>query len=270
MSKKHAADHLLRPENRPCRKIVRLPSDLQNLAVVLVRPRNPLNIGAVARAMSNFGVERLRLVNSYAAAFREAKSAVNAQDILQNAEEFETVADAVADCSLVVGTTAIRDRVLRLPLHRLGATGSTLIRKRLKRDRVAMLFGSEKIGLTNHDFSHCHWLMNITTDAQHISMNLSQSVAVCLYELTRPTRSKATSATSAAKPATAGETELIAKLMLEGLRISEYVKPGTEVVTEKKVRRLLLRLKLDEMDAKVLLGMIRQMAWKLRQMEKPR
>ena len=245
MSKIDAADHLLRPQNRPCRKIVPLPSDLQNLAVVLVRPRNPLNIGAVARAMSNFGAARLRLVNSYAAAFREAKSAVNAQDILQNAEEFETVADAVADCSLVVGTTAIRDR-------------------------VALLFGSEKIGLTNHDFSHCHWLMNITTDAQHISMNLAQSVAVCLYELNRPTRSKATSATSAAKPATAGETELIAKLMLEGLRISEYVKPGTEVVTEKKVRRLLLRLKLDEMDAKVLLGMIRQMAWKLRQLEKPR
>ncbi len=79
---------------------------LDNLRVVLVATRNPLNIGAVARAMSNFGVRRLRVVNPYEVAFREARSAVGAAGLLEKAEQYEGVAEAVADCSLVVGTTA--------------------------------------------------------------------------------------------------------------------------------------------------------------------
>ena len=75
--------------NRRCRKIERLPaqSELDGLVVVLVRPRNPLNIGAAARAMSNFGAHRLRLVNPFAEGFREARSAVGASDLLHQAEE---------------------------------------------------------------------------------------------------------------------------------------------------------------------------------------
>src|ERR1700687_2774005 len=76
------------------------------LRVVLVAARNPPNIGAAARAMSNFGFHRLRVVVPYEKAFREARSAVGASRLLANAEEYKTVADAVADCTLVVGTTA--------------------------------------------------------------------------------------------------------------------------------------------------------------------
>src|SRR5512135_3616873 len=76
---------------------------LENLSVVLVAPRNPLNIGAAARAMANFGCARLRVVNPYEVAFREARSAVHAAPVLAAAEEFSNVADAVADCRLVVG-----------------------------------------------------------------------------------------------------------------------------------------------------------------------
>src|ERR1700720_3788436 len=91
-----------------------LPSQPQfaRLRVVLVESRNPLNIGAAARAMSNFGFLHLRVVNPYEAAFREARSAVGAAELLANAEEYRTVAEAVADCTLVVGTTAVRHREL--------------------------------------------------------------------------------------------------------------------------------------------------------------
>src|SRR5579885_2061134 len=91
----------------PWHKISGLPAEfeLDNLRVVLVAARNPLNIGAAARAMSNFGFLRLRLVNPYTAAFREARSAVGAAALLANAEEYQNVAEAVADCTLVVGTT---------------------------------------------------------------------------------------------------------------------------------------------------------------------
>ena len=97
-----------------------MTSDLDNLRVVLVAARNPLNIGAAARAMSNFGVRRLRVVNPYEVAFREARSAVGAAELLAKAEEYENVAEAVADCSLVVGTTAAAGRELQ---HRMLAAG---------------------------------------------------------------------------------------------------------------------------------------------------
>src|ERR1700687_6491625 len=134
-----------------------MTSDLDNLRVVLVATRNPLNIGAAARAMSNFGFHRLRVVNPYEVAFREARSAVGASQLLANAEEYKTVADAVADCTLVVGTTAVRDRNLRLPVKRL-EPGARLIRKQLQSGNVGLLFGSERVGLSNQDLSHCHWL----------------------------------------------------------------------------------------------------------------
>src|SRR5260370_41120469 len=92
---------------------------LSALKIVLVAPRNPLNIGAAARAMSNFGVSELRLVNPYDVAFREARCAVKAHAVLGQAREYATVAEAVADCALVVGTTAIGHRILEHPLPRL-------------------------------------------------------------------------------------------------------------------------------------------------------
>ena len=101
-----------------------MPTDPKRLCVVLVEPSNPLNIGAAARAMSNFGFLQLRVVNPYHVAFREARSAVGAASVLTNAEEYKSVADAVADCTLVVGTTAVRHRDLHHPLRRLEAGGT--------------------------------------------------------------------------------------------------------------------------------------------------
>ena len=239
------------------------PSDLSNLVVVLVRPRNPLNIGAAARAVSNFGVRTLRLVNPYGVAYREARSAVGASALLKSSEEFNTVAEAVSDCSLVVGTTAVRNRVLHQPLHRLDGDSATLIRSRLESSRAALLFGSEKIGLTNDDLTHCHWLLHIPTQETHISMNLGQAVAVCLYELGRSEFNKPVTQTP--EPASAAQNEQISDALLEALKRSGYVKPGNDAVSEKKARRLVLRLNLEALDAKVLLGMIRQIVWKLRQ-----
>jgi len=236
---------------------------LDRLVVVLVRPRNPLNIGAAARAMSNFGLHRLRLVNPYAEGFREARSAVGASDLLAKAKEYKTVAEAVADCALVVGTTAVRNRVLQQPVRRLDENVGATIRGQLQTDQVALLFGSEKIGLTSRDFSHCHWLITIPTKQQNISMNLGQAVAVCLYEMARSTPVAAT--VEKIEPATAGQTEQITEALLEALRISGYVKPGTDAMFEKKARWLMLRFKLEAYEAKLLLGMVRQIVWKLRQ-----
>src|SRR5258708_35757052 len=97
-----------------------LANDLQQLTIVLVRTRNPLNIGAVARAMQNFAVRDLRLVTPFEASFREARSAVGAGAVLGEAREFASVAEAVSDCRLGVGTTAARRREVLQPLLGLG------------------------------------------------------------------------------------------------------------------------------------------------------
>jgi len=229
--------------------------------VVLVRPRNPLNIGAAARAMSNFGFRRLRVVNPYQVAFRDARSAVGAAELLLQAEEFSSVAEAITDCGLIVGTTAVHRRVLQQPLRRLDEDGARSIREEISSNRVALLFGSEKVGLSTADFSYCHWLLHVPTVEDHISMNLGQAVAVCLYEIARTVDGERPA--EEIQRASAGEVEMITSILLDALRVSGYVKPGTDVVMEEKARRLVRRMNLQPGEATVWLGMLRQIAWKL-------
>jgi TrmH family RNA methyltransferase len=236
---------------------------IDNLRVVLVATRNPLNIGASARAMSNFGVRQLRVVNPYDVAFREARSAVGASGLLAKAEQYENVAEAVADCALVVGTTAATRRDLQQRVHRLEA-GARIIKKKMNSAPVALLFGSERYGLSNEELSHCHWVMRIPTREEHGSMNLGQAVAICLYELVRGgTMTLAKSAlTPKVKVARSAEIERLTQALLQVLRESGYVNPR-KVGAEEKLRRLVRRLELSGNDAEVLLGMMRQVAWKL-------
>lgn len=230
---------------------------------MLVATRNPLNIGAAARAMSNFGFSNLRLVNPYEPSFREARSAVNAAELLASAKLFSSLAEAVADCSLVVGTTAARNRELHQQLQTL-EEGATLIRRHLESGRVALLFGSEKTGLSNHDLSHCHRLLHIPTRDEHVSMNLGQAVALSLYQLARELELPPAASQPSSELATAEDLERLTQSLLESLTLSEYAKPGTEASLEEKVRRLVRRLNLNPSDAELLLGMLRQILWKLR------
>ena len=210
--------------------------------------------------MSNFGFRHLRVVSPYDPAFREARSAVGASAMLSNAEEYKSVSDAVADCTLVVGTTAAGQRALQHPLKRL-EYGARLIRKRLGSGHVALLFGSERVGLSNQDLSHCHWLLRIPTQEANISMNLGQAVAVCLYELVR--NGRAAQQPQSLKPATAAEIERITMLLLDALRASGYIKPRRAVSTEENVRRLVRRLNLSTRDVEFWLGILRQIKWKM-------
>jgi tRNA/rRNA methyltransferase len=211
--------------------------------------------------MANFGFSRLRVVNPYEVAFREARSAVAAAPLLRSAEEYRTIGEAVADCRLVIGTTSVGHRELQHSIRRL-EYGARLIRKALASGPVALLFGSEKFGLSNEDMSHCQWLMRIPTVSQNLSMNLGQAVALCLYELARDSKAAA-ARPEKITPASAAENEQITGLLLEALRLSGYVNPVTAGSTEEKVRRLVRRLNIAGRDAPVLLGMLRQILWKL-------
>ena len=237
--------------------------DPDALRVVLVSPRNPLNIGAAARAMSNFGFLRMRVVNAYDVAYAEAKSAVNASAVLERSEQAASVAEAVADCTLVVGTASPGHRQLQHPFRRL-EFGAAEIRQEMVNGRVGLLFGSEKFGLSNDDMAHCHWLMHIPTREEHESMNLGQAVAVCLYELIRSDRAQ-DAAPIRRRTAQGDDVERISEVLIEALERSGYIKAPTVDSSRNKIRRLVHRLTLSEHDAKLWLGMIRQILWKLRQ-----
>jgi tRNA/rRNA methyltransferase len=230
-----------------------------HLRVVLVRSRNPLNIGAAARAMSNFGFSNLRLVTPWEPSYLGARSAVGASQVLLNAQVFGSVGEAVADCGLVVGTSAVGERELHHPLRVL-EQGAELMRRELAASPVALLFGSEKFGLSNEDLSHCHWLLRIPTRDEHRSMNLGQSVAVCLYELARSAANALPLTEST--PASAQEVERLTQVVYDALCTSGYVQSPGEAAAQEKVRRLLRRLNLEASDAELWLGMMRQILWK--------
>jgi tRNA/rRNA methyltransferase len=148
--------------------------------------------------------------------------------------------------------------------------GGREIKRQLKSGPVALLFGSERYGLSNEELSHCHWVMRIPTREQHRSMNLGQAAAICLYELVRGRKTKLPKAATPAKEQTTAksrEVERLTQLLLGVLRDCGYVKPQA-VAAEEKLRRLVRRLKLNPDDAAVLLGMLRQVAWKISASEK--
>ena len=211
--------------------------------------------------MSNFGFTDLRLVNPYDLAFREARSAVHAHQILKDAQVCESLAEALSGCALVVGTTSLGKRDLHAPLYRLEQAGR-LIRRQWESAPVALLFGSEKFGLSNEDLSHCHWYLRIPTREAHGSMNLGQAVAVCLYELRRAARVQA-SGFEASANAPADDLERLTTILIELLSKSGYVHERTRQSNQMKIRRLVRRLNLPKHDSDVWLGMLRQILWRI-------
>jgi TrmH family RNA methyltransferase len=253
----------------------------ERVVVVLVRARNPSNIGAVARAMHDLGYADLRVVNEFPVPFAAAKSAVDAAAVLQAADEFKGVAEAVADCTLVIGTTAVGERVLEHPLHTL-AEAAPLVQAHLASDakaKVGLLFGSEKTGLSNDELSYCHALLTIPMKARegerHLSMNLGQAVAVCLYALAedavsrmqavglRPIPHPFDETERMGHPAAAEDMERLTGLLLEALETSGYRRRHPANSREAVIRRLVRRMGLSANDAQVWTGILRQILYSL-------
>ncbi len=274
------------------------------LTIVLVGARNPSNIGAAARAMQDFGFSDLRIVNDFAAPFEAAQlealqvdnpAAVAAQHVMRHARRYDTLAPALADCSLIVATTAIGEREIKHPLIPLqqaaplilsalntptnpGAPSMTAPSSWVGSDepqptpKTAILFGSEKTGLTRDHLSHATLLTTIpmfspsaaagSPAARHLSMNLGQSVAVCLYELTRQgfEHSLELPQTHEA-PATAQDRELLTQLLLDVLQATGYTRRFPANSSEPLIRQLIQPLGTSHREAMTWMGIFRQILW---------
>ena len=232
--------------------------------VVLVSPRNPLNIGAAARAMANFGFHNLSVVAAFDPTWREARSAVGAPQLLSDAVEAATLAEAVANCTLVVGTGTLTYRKPEQPVVSLPLL-APLVRQELNKGGcIALVFGSEKHGLTREDLSYCHLLVEIPTDPEQPSMNLGQAVAVCLYELaTRAAQSQASSPHSE-PAATTERLELLASVIQETMNAADYSPPAMHPANHHDLRLLLRRLAPSTHDTRRILGIFRRILWRLK------
>ncbi len=246
------------------------------LAVVLVGARNPQNIGAAARAMQDFGFSDLRFVNPYTAPFEAAqlegvKSAVGAGSVMASARAFATLEQALADVTLAVGTTAIGGRELAREILALQAAAPVVVAALQAETalpaagghRVALLFGSEKTGLTREQLSHCQMLTTIPLFApeggRHLSMNLGQAVAVCLYELVRGGMEGARELPVVHQTAATGEDrERLTQLLLELMQATGYTRRFPANARETVVRRLAHQLGKTREEAATWLGILRQ------------
>jgi tRNA/rRNA methyltransferase len=238
------------------------------LDVVLVRPRNPLNIGAAARAMANFGFERLAVVAPYEPHWQEAKSAIGADDLLQNAKSTECLAEAVADCTLVIGTGSLTRRKPEQPAIPLPALAPLVGRELARGGRVALVFGSEKRGLSREDLSYCHLLVEIPTEVRQPSMNLGQAVAVCLYELASRRPGTAPESEGREPPATAEELERLAGVVDEAMEAARYSPAAMREANRHDLRLMLRRLAPSRRDASRILGIFRRMIWQMKKAQR--
>ena len=246
---------------------------LEQVAVVLVRPRNMLNIGAVARAMVDFGFGDLRLVTDYSLPFQEARSAVDAASVLASAQVYGSVAEAVADRRLVYGTMALGARNLQHPVDLLREAAATVHAYVAPApggiaSTVAILFGSEKTGLSNEEISHCNRLLTIPMHSQGVSMNLGQAAAVTLYELVREAEAPRL-LPEPVVPASAGDLARFEALLREAFEAAGYEQRHPGRLTDENLRRLVRRLQLPAEDLSAWFGMLRQLLWKLRDQESP-
>ncbi len=227
--------------------------------------------------MANFGFRRLSIVAPFAVNWMEAKSAVGAPDLLREAKVFETLADAVRSCNLVVGTGSLDRRkpeqaILGLP-EAAAQVRHALSAERIDRNRIALVFGSEKHGLTSDDLSWCHALIVIDTSEAQPSMNLGQAVAVCLYELSRTNFDGQAHSGLGTSPVleidpkeghqnpTSGQLDRLAELIEETMAAANYTTRGMRSANGEAMRVLLRRLMPNDADLRRMMGLFRRILW---------
>lgn len=217
--------------------------------------------------MKNFGLQDLVLVASYEPVWLDARAAPGAKDLLRNMRTVRELGEALEDRTLVLGTSSLarrRPAQTVLSLNELG----TLLKRRRRPQRLAILFGSEKTGLSNRDLGQCHAVLRIPTEERTPSMNLGQAVAVCCYELQRclqggkPYESSGRVATA---PAAVGEVNRLVEA-IDRLLGEKSENPANQAHGRSaQLRELFLRCSFRSQDVTLLLGVLRDLGWRMRQ-----
>ncbi|HVI24994.1 MAG TPA: RNA methyltransferase [Xanthomonadaceae bacterium] len=239
-----------------------LPNALREVRVVLVGTQHPGNIGSAARAMKTMGLARLALVAPERFPHPEAAAlAAGADDVLAAASVHADLAAAVADCHLVLGCTA-RSRRIALEEHGPREAAELLLRRAAAGERVALVFGRERTGLTNEELQLCHAAVHIPANPEYSSLNLAQAVQVLAYELRMALLAAAPDADAdagdgrAEPPASHAQMEGFFAQLADTLDAIDFHKGRTPDAALRKLRRLFLRAGLDEREVRILRGVL--------------
>src|SRR5271170_435476 len=230
-----------------------------SFAFVLFRPQSPGNIGAAARAIKNMGFDDLRLVAPGTLKSREAVAmAVHADDVLAHATVYPELADALADCSIAVGTTSRRGgyRSRAVPLRAAAVELEALAGA----NKIALVFGREDRGLTNRELKLCHRLVTIPTAPEYPSLNLAQAVMVVAYELMMAGTAAAESA-RAPEFVAASVSDPMLDRMAEALVAIGFIPDDNPEHIMLAIREIFGRSGLTAREVEILNGMARQMRW---------
>lgn len=234
-----------------------MDKDLANrVRIVLVETSHPGNIGAAARAMKTMCLSRLVLVNPAEFPHADASArASGAVDLLERAQVVPSLDEALSGCALVAGTSA-RQRGIGPPvlspreclarLHAAAAAGQ----------EVALLFGRERIGLTNEELSRCHILVNIPSNPQYSSLNIAAAVQVLGYEWMLARGIGPLAAESEETPATAEEMEKLYAHIESAALETGFLDPANPKHLMRRIRRLFNRAQPDQNEVHILRGLL--------------
>jgi len=227
--------------------------DLSKISVVLVEPTEPGNIGSVARAMDNMGIQDLRLVNPCEYFHPEARMfAMNARYLLQQARTYNSLEEAIEDCHLIIGTSARqREHIKTLTsVYKL----ADLFKNFESGLNIAFVFGPEKTGLNNKDMSCCNEWISIPTFGKSSSLNLSQAVMVVLYELSRLIHGEDALPIREIVPASSDKIEGMKSHFFRILEKIGYLRHTSTEVLWVSFSDLIGRAKPDERDVQMIRG----------------
>lgn len=233
---------------------------IEDIRIVLVRPLGQMNIGSVARAMKNVGLQELALVDSAGPVIHpDARlMAVGAHDILENALLFSHLADALADCTWVIGTTRRRGKRREgvIEPRQMAAEIAEIIQQ----NKVAVVFGPEDRGLSNRDLDFCQRLVTIPAHEEYGSLNLAQAVMIVCYEVYLASRHKK-GLSSGKRLATSAELEDMYRHMEEALLRIGFLEQDNPKRMMAVLRRIFSKAQLDATEVRVLRGICRQASW---------
>ena len=234
---------------------------MEHMRIVLVRPQGMINIGSVARAMKNFGITELAMVNPAASPLHpDARvMAVRAHDILEHAVIFSHLTDAIADCTWVIGTTRRRGKGREGVIDPSQMASEVVDRAR--QNKVAVVFGPEDRGLTNRDLDLCQRLVSIPSHEQYRSLNLAQAVMIICYEIYRAIHHQQGATPRIRRLATSEELEGMYYHMEETLLRIGFLDQNNPKRIMAVLRRIFSRARLNPREAKILRGICRQADW---------
>jgi len=236
--------------------------DFSRIAIVLVEPREPGNVGAAARAMANMGLSRLILVNpADHLTFPAYRMALGGKEILERAKVCSSLSEALEGCGFVVGTTR-RERNARTEMH-TPRSAAVEITQAARKNSVAVLFGREDRGLTNDEVERCQRVVTVPTAPGNPSINLSQAVVVLAYEIFLAGGEGAVAAQSP-PPRTLADQEKLEGLyahMEEVLLMIDYLHGNNPKHMMRVFREVFGRAGLSEREVQALRGIFHQVEW---------